>query len=63
MRRDTERRLQGGQRRTLAATGSGGYSDGEGGGPWLRRVAAATVTGRAADLGCDGERPVNEGKL
>ena len=38
---------------TLAATGSGG--DGEGGGPWWRRGAAAT--GRAEDLvGGDGER-------
>ena len=30
MRRDTERRLQGGQRRTLAATGSGGSPVNEG---------------------------------
>jgi hypothetical protein len=30
--------------------------DREGGGPWRRRGAAATVTGRAADLGSDGER-------
>ena len=55
MRRDTERRLQGGQRLTLAATGSGGYSDKEGSEPWRRLGAAAEVTGRAADLGCDGE--------
>ena len=41
-----------GGRRTLAATGGGG--DGEGGGPWRRRRAAAT--GRAADLGGEGER-------
>jgi hypothetical protein len=44
MRRDTERRLQGGQRRTLAATESGGYSDGEGGGPWRRRGAVALLS-------------------
>jgi hypothetical protein len=38
----------------LAATGRGGYSDGEGGGPWQRWGEAAT--GRAEDLGGDGER-------
>ncbi len=31
-------------------------SGGEGGGPWRRRKVVATVTGRAVDLGCDGER-------
>ncbi len=35
---------------TLAAIRSGAYSDGEGGGAWRRRRAAAM--GRVADLGC-----------
>ncbi len=39
----------------MAVTGSCGYSDREGGGPWRRRGAAATVTGREADLGGEGE--------
>ncbi len=37
----------------MAATGNGVYSDGEGGGPCRRKLAA---TGEAADLGGDGER-------
>ncbi len=41
------------RRRTLVATGSGGYSDGEGGGPWRRWRAAAM--GRVANLCCGRE--------
>ena len=48
---DSERRRQGGLL-TLAATGSGGYSDGEGGGPWQQWGAAAT--GSSCDGDCGG---------
>ncbi len=43
---DSERRRQGGLQ-TLAATGSGGYSDGEGSGPWRQWGAAATGEARS----------------
>ncbi len=52
---DSERRRQGGML-TLEATGSGGYSDGEGGGPWLQWAATESgCNGTVADLGGDRE--------
>jgi hypothetical protein len=47
---DSEWRRQGGLQ-TLAATGSGGYRDGKGGGLWRQRGAAATGSGCDRDLG------------
>jgi hypothetical protein len=57
MRWDTEQRLQGVPLRTLAATGSGCYSDGEGGGPWRRRGAADLLSMKGnCKITCAGRR-------